>query len=348
MKKVLRLLITFLFLCVCQNSSADLSSDTDYIPNPDSAILVFADNDWLVWEKRTVVKGTEMRRAPTFTFSYYLQSEIEGPAQNFYEYRSTGPDGIVGVLTDGTVVFLWSRTNAYIKLVNLEGPVCDINIDGLFPDRKLKASSLGLTDKGILVQPYNLNEEEPIYFIPWGKNKTTLGEKKKKIVTDAGGIDVNNGMAFWHENLIVSWNAPKLFIYDISTNKLNTIEVKKYREDWWFPGIVFFDGETVIIQNEKNKILLDIPSSKQSLLQIPGQVLHIKDKVVYTIKHKDRSYKKGKYAYQLVAYELNSPQAEERILYDMGYDWSPEEGIIIRKAALWLWKEGKWNRFEWL
>jgi len=125
---------------------------------PAGGSLVHSTDDWQVWVVRDE-PGNPLRRAVPYRTRYFRQRHGADRAELAFEMRGTYSRKVATVLEDGTLLLHYSTELTWAR-----------------PGRESTAERLRIGDDGahvvrgdpdgLLIQPYLLNEEAPVYFVP--------------------------------------------------------------------------------------------------------------------------------------------------------------------------------------
>jgi hypothetical protein len=75
--------------CLNETLLAQNPMTTNFIPNPNNDWLVAATEEWLIWKREEIVKGTEGSHVPKMTHYYYVQRNIEELATLAFQETGT-------------------------------------------------------------------------------------------------------------------------------------------------------------------------------------------------------------------------------------------------------------------
>jgi hypothetical protein len=352
MKRSIVYLVLFLMSGGLSRSQAQEPGPTSLVPTPETARLVLATEDWLVWATSSVVPGTERYRAVFYRMRFYLNHNAAESAHFVYETVTTGGHPFAGVLQDGTLVLTKGGYTGEILLVKPDGTKVEIAP----PKGSTEFGRHGpivsqVFDDGVLMQAYNLDlqGEGPVYFVPWSSEGVDFN--KKLLVTDQKGVLI--GAATRAEDNVISLSRTTLQVFNLTTRKRADYPAKELVDafDWEHPKLQAADAETLVFRSVRmNRLpvtpVFDLKTGKFDYKgYIPARVIAVKDRIVYTMAQRPAE-KAGLIQHFLGAIDLDSTAREHQSLMDIGYD--TDITYIVRKDGFWIWIDKEWKRVPWL
>ncbi|HEY8185061.1 MAG TPA: hypothetical protein VIF64_03270 [Pyrinomonadaceae bacterium] len=332
-------------------ASCEAQDEPDFVPNPGTAKLRVATDEWLVWERMNVTDPRS--HLPRCTYSYYLQKNVGEVAQLVYQYSGTAYESerVRGVLKDGTLVMEKVETSLFF--VNRDG--IKTPVSG-FPIRLGKdlAEVLAVYDDGVLVRAGDPNNYKPVYFIPWLANSLDL--QKMFMVSDETGTKAGFTTQVFRKGNLLALSGARLLIFDLSNRTHEYFSFGSLPR--WFPAIHAFDGETVVFGTGYYGCVIgsnydcytkpgfNIKTGRQFLGVVAGSTIAVKNRIAYVIQ--ESSCDKGDCAVQLTAHDLYSTNDQKRTLIDLSGIKPTEVAYVAREDALTVWTGQQWKRIEWL
>jgi hypothetical protein len=331
-----------------------------FVPDPQSAVFVFANTDWIAWETQILIRSTRRHRAQSHTYRYYLQKEI-GAGANLvpYQERSTRGSAPVWAFPDGTMVLSGYRTIIFVGPESQSATKVSLE-DVRFRENATWSVYARLAGKaGLVMQTANLNEREPLYLVPWTKDRAGLDFDQKLLLTDSTGISVSApyNLLAWHGQKIVSFRPPALLVFDLATKKLTTAELQSHRKDrkspWWGAEILGFDGDVVILRNGAEVFGYRLASKKQFPVfrKSKGEIAGYGQNQLYVIQARDDSYESGSYLFDLIRIDITT-RSRELLIPDLGRSKFDGQELIQAiptrdKLHIWVHKSRRWTSFSW-
>jgi hypothetical protein len=220
-------------------SAADSPKIPVYVPvfTPGVDSREAAAGEWSVWRSAKHVPqpkffaGSHVCRIATALYRQKL-----GDSQA--EYITNGGQAIT-ILDDGTVVCFTHSEFVFVR-TSAETPSCfDAQLEN-----QVVHPLMGWPD-GILVQPYLLNQNAPVYFVPILERRLRFEALVQ--VTDSKGLSVNSKWEFIRTRKLIAWLLNGVLnIFDIETGKRRTVPLLT-KEKIFDNHLVCFDGDFVCI-----------------------------------------------------------------------------------------------------
>jgi hypothetical protein len=352
MKKSIVYLVFLLMSGRLAFSQPQEPAPSSFVPTPETAKLVMATEDWLVWATRSVVPGTERYRAVLYRVRFYLNRNPGEPADFVYETTTTDGEPIAGVLKDGTLIVRRGGYAGDILLVKPDGTKIEIAPPRQSTDfGRHGPIVLQVADDGVLMQAYNmdLDGEGPVYLIPWSAYKLDFSGKLR--VTDPNGALI--GAVTPAEDNVITVSKTTLQVFNLTTRKRVDYPagelVKAF--DWEHPKLQAADAETLVFRSVGFKNvpvtpIFDLRTGKfDDKGYIPARVIAVRDRIVYTMAQRPAA-KAGLIQHFLGAIDLDAAAREHQSLLDIGYDG--DITYIVRKDGFWIWIDKEWKRIPWL
>ena len=326
-----------------------------FVPTPETAKLVLATDEWLVWATSSQVAGTEHERGLTLRMRFYINRNPGEPARFVYEAITSGGYPIAGVLKDRTLVVSKGDYAGGMLLVKPDGTRVEISPPARSTEFGRHGPSISrVSDDGVLLQAYNLDVEgvEPVYFVPWSAGELDFG--RKFLVTDEKGARI--GWVFRTKEKVATLSKTKLQIFELAARKRVEYPVEVLGDAFKVErlGLQATDAETMIFDPVSVKgvyvtPIFDLRTGKFDVRSnIPGRAIAVKDRIIYSVARRTGEEKKGIWPQLLAATDLDSAGGEAQPLIDVGYVDQMNVVRIIRQDALLIWANKEWKRIPWL
>jgi len=330
-------------------------------PNPSNARLVWAGEEYLVWQTSTVVEGTAARHLPAAVHRYYVQGHPSDIVPHVYEMtgrlgRGAHVLGVIGkeatlVLADYGKTILVNASEA-LSLPDPRGAVRELP-SGWFvmsDGEPTFGDPLAAYDEGVLIG----GRGRLIYLIPWSPRRGGLDARRKRLVGDVRGLEefhTARDITFTRKGDLLVWVAGRaLHLFDFKTQTAST----HYLLKGLLGDPISFDGERALFFRHEYEgtagVVYDARTGKRRPGgfppgKIPGHVLAMQGGSVYVLEREKAADKDGRHAHRVSAYDLKRGGARNplRLLLLKADSQRAYVHRLYFRGHLFLWDEDGWE-----
>lgn len=170
---------------------------------PAEGSLVHSTGKWQVWAVRDM-RGDPRLRAPPWRTRYFRQRHGADRAELAFAMHGTYSRKVATVLEDGTVLLHYSTGLTWAR------PGSESTSEPLRIEDDRARVVRGDPD-GLLIQPYRLNEEAPVYFVPIAGRALRWSARVRLTQED---VSVNSPPRFVRGGDVIAWHGNA---YDLRT-----------------------------------------------------------------------------------------------------------------------------------
>jgi hypothetical protein len=332
-------------------------------PNPKNARLVWAGEEYLVWQTSTIVPGTEARHLPSAVFRYYVQGDPSDVVPHVYEMTGRlGPGApVLGVIgKEATLVLADYRKTTLVNVseaLGLPDPkvaVKEIPADW-YAEPKNNEPVIGVPlaayDEGVLATDA---DSRLIYLIPWSPGGGRLDGRRKLLVGDVRGLKDHyraRDVTFKRGGDLLVWVAGRnLHAFDFKTRRAYKHILAKdligdpfasdeeralfYRHEHEGPQTLAYDMRT-------GRLLPKVFPVGWP----PGQIVGMKGGVVYVLERERAADAGGRHAHRVAAHDMKRGGARTplKLVFLKADAQRTYVHRLFFRDHLFFWDEDRWE-----
>jgi hypothetical protein len=336
---------------------------TSINPNPSNATLVWAGEDYLVWQKSTTVPGTEARHLPSAVFRYYVQGDPADVVPHVYEMTAPLGTGarVLGVVGQEATLVLAEEGKTVLvnasEALGLEDPraaVTGIPSDWYAePKDNLPFPSVPLAayDEGVVAADAR---RRLIYLIPWAPGRARLDTQRKLLIGDLRGLEhysTARDRNFTRKGDLLIWVTGRtLHVFDFKTRE----PAAHLLAAGLIGDPLAFDGERAVFTRYEETGLSTHVYDARTGRRLPdtfppggpaGHLLALKGGVAYLLEREKGMDANGRHAHRVAARDLRRGGA--RTPLSLVYLKTDAHRAYVHRlyfrGRLFFWDEDRWE-----
>ena len=211
-----------------------------------------------LWTTAHVDPKTKRDVAPTYTLQYYLQTDAGTTITPVaYSYRATTPMLALWVFPDRTVVLFRSYPASLVFVTHRGEAITNWIESTRLNDSAERPEPLLGCERGLIMQPCNLNHAEPLFFVPWNSRHKGVDFTEAKQISELP-ISVNCPDMVKGRNSFVTCPNPSAIMFCDLTSMKTTVVACPNKIQY----VSALDSDQIIVGTSKGRQILNLSDKR--------------------------------------------------------------------------------------